>query len=150
MNDHALPVLLHLRNRDPDYGYDDATLFVERIAKRAPVVTFQLANMAGWGGYDPGADGTIQAFLDAIENGVLDRSNAWFDIAAVVETRMTNDIYADVQQRLREIGFDRLLFASNWDEVDPTSYLATLREHRNLNEAEWDQLINIEARYLHR
>lgn len=150
MNDHELPVVIHLRNRDPKYGYQDAALFIEQIAKHAPAVTFQLAHMVGWGGYDPGTDGAIQAFLDAIKNGDLDRSKVWFDLAAVVDTQMTDEVMSDMQRRFREIGFDRLLFASDWDEIEPRSYLAALKEHLSLSEKEWDQLISNEAPYLDR
>lgn len=131
------------------YGYEEAALFIDRIARHAPAVTFQLAHMAGWGGYDPGTDGAIQAFLDAIENGVLDRSKIWFDTAAVLEAQLPDDVYADLQRRLIEIGFDRLLFATDWDEVDPKSYLARLKEHLTLSDAEWDQFMSNQAPYLH-
>lgn len=149
MNDHQLPVVLHLRNLDPDYGYEDAALFINEIAKHAPAVTFQLAHMAGWGGFDPNTDGAVQAFLDAIEQRVLDRSRIWFDIAAVVEPQMSRASLALLERRMREIGFDRLLFASDWDEVDQATYTALLREKLELSDTEWSKLMSNEAPFLH-
>jgi len=149
MGEHDLAVVIHLRNRDSDYGYEDVALFIEQIASPSRAVTFYLAHLAGWGGYDEATDGAIQAFLDAFENGVLDRSKVWFDIAAVMEPQMPDDIYATLLQRFRAIGFDRLLFASDWDETNPKSYMATLRDRLQLSEKEWDQLMSNEAPYFH-
>jgi len=147
MNEFALPVVIHLRNRNPEYGYADAALFINEVAKYAPKVTLQLAHVAGWGGYDAQTDGAVKAFLDAIDDGVLDRSKVWFDIAALVTTRMPDKVYASLPARLREIGFDRLLFATDWDEVDPKSHIATVRKHLSLSDEEWGQLMSNEAPY---
>jgi len=150
MNEHERPVVIHLRNLNPEYGYDDANLFIDQVAKHAPKVTIQLAHISGWGGYDDGTDGAIQAFMDAIDDGILDRSQVWFDIAAVVDTEMPEEDDARLTARLREIGLDRVLFATDWDEVDPKSHIAELREFLSLSDDEWTQLMSNEAPYLHR
>lgn len=148
MNDHNLPVLIHLRSRDPDYGYQQAALFIDQVARHAPAVTFQLAHMGGWGRYDQGTDGAVQAFLDAIENGLIDRSKVWFDVAAVVKTDLSDDIVATLRRRFREIGFDRLLFASDWDEVEPDVYIDLLKQRLQLSDEDMEQLMKNEAPYL--
>lgn len=150
MNEYERPVVIHLRNLNPEYGYEDARLFIEQIAMHAPKVTIQLAHIAGWGGYDAGTDGAIQAFMDAIDNGTLDRSQVWFDIAAVVDTESPDDNADQLIARLREIGLDRVLFATDWDEVDPKSHIAELKEYLSLSDDEWTQLMSNEAPYLHR
>ncbi len=148
MNEHGLPVVIHLRNLDPEYGHKHAALFIDQIAKHAPAVTFQLAHMGGWGSYDDGTDGAVQAFLEAIEAGDLDRSRIWFDVAAVVDGETPADVYPTLRQRLREIGFDRLLFASDWDEIEPEAYARMLRERLQLSDGEMTQLMRNEAPYM--
>ena len=148
MNDHGLSVIIHLRNRDPDYGYEHAALFIERVARHAPAVTFQLAHMAGWGGYDEGTDGAAQAFLDAINRGDLERDRVWFDIAAVVDEELTEPVLGMLRARMREIGFDRLLFASDWDDVEPALYIEELENRLGLTDEEIELLMSNEAPYL--
>ena len=147
MNDHGMPVIIHLRNRDPDYGYEHAAMFIRQVARHAPAVTFQLAHMAGWGGYDEGTDSAAQAFLDAIESGDLARDRVWFDVAAVVEEEMSEPVLAMLRDRMRTIGFDRLLFASDWDEMEPERYTKTLRNHLGLSDEEMRQLLDNVAPY---
>jgi predicted TIM-barrel fold metal-dependent hydrolase len=148
MNDHRLPVIIHLRHGKSGYGYETAALFIDQIASQAPDVTFQLAHMAGWGGYDDGTDGAVQAFLDAFADGVLDRERFWFDVAAVVDAEMPDAVLASVRHRVREIGFDRLLFASDWDEAEPAVYMSLLKERLRMSAEETDLLMNNEAPYI--
>ncbi len=150
MNDHGLPVVIHLRHRESGYGYEHAASFIDQIARHAPAVNFQLAHLAGWGGYDEGTDGAVEAFLDAIADGVLDRDKVWFDVAAVVEAEMPDVDLVALRERVREIGFDRLLFASDWDEADPVTYMNMLREYLLLSDEEMDQLMSNEAPYVRR
>ena len=145
MNEHSLPVVIHLRNRDPNYGYDHAALFIDRVARHAPNVVFQLAHAAGWGGYDEGTDGAIQAFLDAIARGDLERDNIWFDVAAVVSDDVQDADLARFQKRLREIGLDRVLFASDWDEAAPATYILEMGSRLSLDDEEWARLLDNEA-----
>jgi predicted TIM-barrel fold metal-dependent hydrolase len=148
MNDYSLPVGIHLRNRNPEYGYEDAAIFIEQIAKHTPNVTLHLAHMAGWGGYDAGTDGAVQAFLDAIERGDLDRSKVWFDIAAVVMAQIPDELLEPVPGRFREIGLDRILFATDWDAAEtPKEHIQSLKKRLELTDSEWDQLLSNEAPY---
>ena len=149
MNEFGLPVVIHLRNRNPDYGYDEAALFIRDIAAQSPNVMLQLAHIGGWGDYDAQTDGAIRAFLDAIEKGALDRSRVWFDLAAVVLPESPGS-YASLPERMRDIGFDRLLFGTDWDEFEPLAYREMLRRTLSLSEGEWDELFGNEAPYLRR
>ena len=90
------------------------------------------------GGYDTATDDAIQAVLDAIEKGVLDRSKVWTDIAAVMEPQMPDNIYTALKERFRVIGFDRPLFASDSEKIDPKPFIAMLRDRLQLSDAEWD------------
>jgi len=148
MNEFEAPVVIHLRNRNPEYGYKEARLFIDDVAGHAPNVAIQLAHIAGWGGYDAETDSAIQAFLDAFDDGTLDRSQVWFDIAAVVDTKMPEDNAVQLSARLREIGLERVLFATDWDEVDPKPHITMLEENLPLSEGELKILLSNEAPYL--
>ena len=142
---HGMTVVIHLRTRDPDYGYDHAALFIEQIASKLPSTTWYLAHMAGWGGYDPGTDGAIRAFLDAVDAGELDHARVWFDLAAIVSDELSPDDLVALRNRIQRIGLDRLVFASDWDEAEPATYLVDLKAALQLGDSAWQQLADNEA-----
>ncbi len=149
LNDYSLPVGIHLRNRNPEYGYKQADIFIEQVVKHAPNVTLHLAHMGGWGGWDEGTDGAVQAFLDAIERGDLDRDLVWFDLAAVVISQLPDEAYESLSGRLRDIGLDRVLFATDWPaREDPKAHIETLKSRLELTAEEWDVVLNNQAPYL--
>ena len=144
---------LHLANSGLDLRNQDhisklCAIFVLMNDFERPIV-IHLAHIAGWGGYDAATDRAIQAFLDACDEGTLDRSRIWFDIAAVVDAKMHDEDAARLTARLRDIGLDRVLFATDWNEVDPRSHIDTLRNTLTLSDIEWAQLMSNEVPYLH-
>ena len=144
-NGYSMPVVIHMRPGGSDYGYDHAAQFITQIASRLPSTDWYLAHMAGWGGYDAGTDGAIQAFLDAFANGSLDRSRVWFDLAAVVSDDLPASALTMLRGKIDRIGIDRIVFGSDWDEVEPASYLDSLKTHLRLSEAEWQKLVDNQA-----
>jgi predicted TIM-barrel fold metal-dependent hydrolase len=151
LSEHELPLVVHLRNRDPDYGVDSANAFIDLAAARAPNIVVHVAHLAGWGAYDPGTDAALGAFLTAIAEGRLSRDNVWFDIGAVVMPNLPDEALARVTARLRQIGFDRVLFATDWDAAEaPAQHLSTLQSRLDLSGEEWEMLVTNQAPYLRR
>ncbi|MGD8930850.1 MAG: amidohydrolase family protein [Lysobacterales bacterium] len=147
---HAMPAIVHLRNRDPDYGYEDAANFIEQVASQAPHVPLYIAHLAGWGGFDPATDAALQAFLDAFQRGVLDRERVWFDIAAIVHPSILATGLEAVPARLRQIGLDHVLFATDWDRPVDADRIAEYRAAVPLTDAEWSQVLSNQAPYFNR
>jgi predicted TIM-barrel fold metal-dependent hydrolase len=67
----ALPAVVHVRTRHPDYGAEDAGIFVARVLSQAPRLLIQIAHMGGWGGYDEATDAALGAFAEALADGRL-------------------------------------------------------------------------------
>jgi len=114
---HQASAVIHLRNRSPDYGYADATSFIDAVLVPAPNVVVQITHMGGWGGYDDATDSAAQAFLDAFADGRLDRQRIYFDLAAVVLANTSESQLETLGQRIREIGAERILFGTDWDAL---------------------------------
>lgn len=121
-NAERLPIIVHLRGVSPTYGARDARTFIERILPAAPDVPVQLAHLAGWGGYDAANDETLAAFIAAMESGEIDRSRLFFDLASVFHVQgavaagpRTSSWTPVIIRRMREIGLDRILFATDGD-----------------------------------
>ncbi|MEZ4587965.1 MAG: amidohydrolase family protein [Gemmatimonadales bacterium] len=124
-----LPVLIHMRTREPSYGADDARRFVDRVLSRAPDIPVIVAHMAGWGGYDAGTDAALGVFVDAIQAGRLSERVA-FGLGAVVfepraagadtaRARAVRDANAKLAGRIRALGLGRVVFATDWPGWPP-------------------------------
>jgi predicted TIM-barrel fold metal-dependent hydrolase len=149
LSEHELPLVVHLRNRDPDYGAAAASAFIDLLAARAPNIVVHVAHLAGWGAYDSGTDAALGAFLSAIDEGRLSRDKIYFDIGAVVMPVLPDEALEPVTARLRQIGFDRVLFATDWDAAEaPAQHLRTLRSRLDLTDDEWETLLTNQAPYL--
>jgi uncharacterized protein len=147
LDEHGLPVVVHLRNRNPEYGYEDAANFIEQVARPSPGVTLYIAHLGGWGGYDPATDAALQAFLDAIDRGDLERDRVWFDIAAIVHPAIPPTGLEAVPGRLRQIGLDHVLFATDWDRPITEDRIAQYRSAVPLSDAEWAIVLSNRAPY---
>ena len=100
------------------------------------------------GCYDESTDGVVETFLDAIADGTLDRERITFDVAAVALDMIPDEALAPVVERLRAIGFDKVLFGSDWDAVEtPAEHIETLRNRLPLGEGEWGRILANQAAY---
>ena len=118
LDENQAAAVVHLRNRSPDYGYADATAFIDKVLVPAPDVVVQIAHMGGWGGYDEATDSALQAFVDAMADGRLDRNRIYFDLAAVVLPGTSAEQLDQLGQRIEEIGPGRILFGTDWDALE--------------------------------
>jgi predicted TIM-barrel fold metal-dependent hydrolase len=151
--DRDLPIVAHIRTRAPDYGAQDVTAFVEEVLSRAPRLPVQLAHMAGWGGYDEPTDEALGTFIEAFEAGALDRDLYTFDLAAVVippqraepdtaMVRQVTEANLTLSRRIREVGIERVLFATDWDAIPLAGYVEAVPAVLSLEEGELDALMD--------
>ncbi len=136
-----MPVLIHMRTRNPEYGPVDVNIFIERVLSQAPELPIQIAHMAGWGGYDAATDAALAAFVEAFDQGTLARERFSFGLGAVVfqPEAADNDQRAErvrqsnqnLASRLRELGLDLVVYATDWPAWPPGSEPRTAIE-RNL------------------
>lgn len=136
----GMPLVVHLRTRNEDYGRRDAEIFLRRVLSAAPDVPVQVAHLAGWSGMDAATDSAVQAFVDAIEA----EPEAWegrlyFDLAAtaVPPERVRGDsaalaqaraINGRVGERVVDLGPDRVLFGTDWDAMSLPAYAGAMPE----------------------
>ena len=125
-----LPAVVHLRTGPDRYGEREAARFIDEILARAPTLPVQIAHMAGWGGYDEATDAALDAFVRAIREGRLDPERISFDLGAVVfqpeaagddrelEQRV-RDANRQLAARIRELGLDRVVYATDWPGWPP-------------------------------
>ncbi len=155
LNELQMPVVIHLRTWEEDYGADDVEIFINRVISQAPDISIQVAHMAGWGGYDEATDSALGAFVQAFDDNRLQHGKVTFDLGAVVflaaaagdnielakSVRKANAMLA---VRIREIGAEHVVFASDWPSWPPVSdktrgiqaYAQMMAEELSLSESE--------------
>ena len=126
----GLPAVVHLRTREESFGAEEATAFIDRVLAAAPGLPVQIAHMAGWGGYDEATDAALGAFAEALSEGRLDPDSVSFDLGAVVFqpeaagddqelAQQVRDANRRLAERIREIGIERVVYATDWPGWPP-------------------------------
>jgi predicted TIM-barrel fold metal-dependent hydrolase len=154
-NAAGLPIVAHIRT-GVQFGAADARIVIQHFLRAAPDVAVQIAHLAGWGGYDQANDDSLGAFIDAIASGEVDRSRIYFDIASVSSVAESRGITRTeaggwtptILRRMRQIGFDRLLFATDYASESPSTLAAFLRDQSGLTREEVRRLFGTVAPYV--
>jgi predicted TIM-barrel fold metal-dependent hydrolase len=110
-NAHRLPIVVHMRTLNPDYGRRDAEIFLNELLPEVPDSPIQIAHLAGWGSYDPGTDAAFAVFADAASSGDARMRRVYFDTSGLGFAGMPDETKARLVARLRQVGLDRVLFA---------------------------------------
>lgn len=123
-----MPVIIHLFTRNPDYGSEDAQIFIEQVLAKVPDLTIQVAHMGSAGLFSANTDSVMMAFGQAVTEypEVMD-DDLVFDIAAVArnpelalskgdtaraeELRESNRMLAE---EIEQIGVQRVVFGTDW------------------------------------
>ena len=108
-NERGLAIVVHLWT-DPDYGRDEAQIFLEQILPAAPDVPVQIAHCAGGGpGY---TDDALEVFAKAIASGDPRTKRLCFDIATVADGQ-SKEVLQKLAERIRQIGVGRFLYGTD-------------------------------------
>ena len=138
-----MPVIIHLFTRNPDYGRQDASIFIEQVLAEVPDLIVQIAHMGGAGLYTPNTDSVMMAFEQAVTEypAVMDEDLV-FDIAASARNpeialsqgdtaraealRQSNKMLAD---DIKQIGVQRVVFGTDWVGFSraPADFTKTVR-----------------------
>jgi len=113
-----MAVVVHVRtsiNKQRNYGARQAHVIVDQLLPAVPDVPFQVAHLAGSGGYaaNTGVDSALVVFIDAIAAGDARVKNIWFDASAVVLPDVTPAVAELVATRIRQLGVGRVLFGTD-------------------------------------
>lgn len=134
----GLPIIVHLQSEAGAYGGEQARIFLENILPVATSVPVTVNHLWGGGLYNDGAKEALAVLAAAVKRGDPSTRNLFFDLAQASMMVLEQSDRAELVQRMREIGFGRLLYGSDgpqfsgvpakqhWDEF--RSCLPTTRE----------------------
>lgn len=108
-NERRLAIAAHLWN-GPEYGREDAEIFLNKILPAAPDIPVQIAHFAGGGpGY---TDEALEVFANAISGNDPRTKNLYFDIATVADGQ-TREVLQKFAERIRQVGLHRILYGTD-------------------------------------
>jgi predicted TIM-barrel fold metal-dependent hydrolase len=154
-NRHGMALVVHLRasiSKHRPYGAVQARVFLEELLPAAPDVTVQVAHMAGTGpGYDDAAaDDALSVLAEAAAKQDRRTRRLYFDVASLARPDMKPHDAANLVQRIRQIGVERILYgsdAASGDNLRPRESWAAFRQ-LPLTEAELTRIAQNLAPYL--
>ena len=146
---HGLAIVAHVMPRNAgDYGAEHSRILLEQILPAAPNVPVQIAHMAG-SGPSYGPDEPVAFLAAAFAAGDPRLRNVYVDIAGLVPQTQSDETWALMAKRLRQIGMERVLFGS---DMHPNPSLlnawATMRRKLGLADAELAAVADNVAPYL--
>jgi uncharacterized protein len=154
-NAHDMAIVVHLRasiSRNRPYGPVQAHAFLDQLLPAAPDVVVQVAHLAGSGpGYDdPPVDSVMAVLAEAVQRKDPRTRHLWFDVATVVDPKISRATAALVVKRIRQVGVDRILYGSDaalGGNLPPREGWAAFRK-LPLSQAELERIAGNVAPYL--
>ena len=146
----GLPIVAHLQS-ETGYGAPQARTFLGEIMPAAPDVPVTVNHLWGGGAYRNGAPEALEVFAEAFRRSDPAVGNLWFDLAQASMMALENSNRAEVVERMREIGFTRLLYGSDgpqWGGVPPKQHWEEFTACMPLTRGELDAIATRIVPYL--
>lgn len=135
-NKHGMAIVVHVRpniDHGRPWGEQQARIFLDNVLPEARNVVVQIAHLASAGRYeDPGVAEALGVFAKAIEARDPRVQRLYFDVSVARWESKSQTL----QQQLRTIGMDRLLYGS---DSPPAEARKTFRQ-LPLSDAELNQI----------
>lgn len=114
-----MPILIHMRTRDEDYGAQDVRIFLDQVLPQAAGVPVIIAHSGGWGGLDDNTWSAMQGFADALAEHPELKRNLYFDLAQTFKKDTSDTDLARLVVMMRRIGLGRFVAGSDWPFSGP-------------------------------
>lgn len=146
-----LPVIVHIQT-ETGYGAAQARTFLNEMLPAASDVPVTINHLWGGGIYAGAGAEALTELAAAVQRGDPQTKNLWFDVAQAAQMATTTRERKEVAERMRQIGFGRLLYGSDgpqWSGSQPKEQWAQFSTCMPLSPAEFDSLGRNAAPYLH-
>ncbi len=147
--ENNLPILLHFDNSHPKFGEPDIKLFVDKILTDINPATFHIAHFGTSGGFNAKTKRVIDAFIKQFEtNPNIKKHEIMFDISAVAldknsegVPKLTDEQFAELAVYARKIGFDKIVFGTDYPLYSAEEYLNILKTRVKLTDKEIEMIL---------
>ncbi|MEQ8763303.1 MAG: amidohydrolase family protein [Planctomycetota bacterium] len=144
-------LLIHLDPQRRGLETSDVEHFLEKVLAPCPALEVSIAHLGGSGGYGDWTRSvfrTITKWLKAEKEAGRPRPGFFLDVSAVWLERESEGVPPSTEEQgqqlakdLREAGFDRILFASDYPVFDPFESIEAMKESLPLEDEEWTTIL---------
>jgi uncharacterized protein len=148
-----LPVLIHFRSRNPEFGVPDMVIFLEQIVSALPGLKVQMAHLGDWGAYTQVTRDIFDEITRSFEaKPELGKSRFYVDISGVF-MREDSAIYKMLPKptpedldylagQIRRWGFEHLLWGTDWPVIEPDEFVPLFTSKLPLSDDEFKAIFS--------
>lgn len=148
-SDNRLPILLHFDNSHPKFGKNDIKIFANSVLNNLDYVNLQIAHFGTSGGFNSKTKEILDTFIEVFKtNNKVANQNIKFDISAVCldkdsegVNKLTDSEFKELANYCRKIGFEKIVFGTDYPLYNSDEYLEILMNKLQLSEAEINLLL---------
>jgi len=141
---NKIPVILHFQNHKSDFGNSEVDYFFNYVLPGNLSQTIIFAHLGAGGWLNEKSHAISQSILTNLEHSVI-KHDIKFEISGILSEQYRDfEKIADKTKlkMLRKIGFQRLLFGSDYPLIDAKSYFHSLKSRLKLTKKEKRSLLN--------
>jgi len=140
------PALVHMDNRQPEFGAEDARAFLDQVLAELPPMEVYIAHLGTGGGYDESTRAVLGVFekaLPGLKHKVfLDVSGIALPAAFRGIEPLTLEQGKELAATMRRMGLGRFVFGTDFSVTDSATYRSSLRAALPLTDAEFDRVMH--------
>lgn len=148
-SNNQIPILMHFDNSHPKFGKKDVKILADSILTGLNYVNLQIAHFGTSGGFNQKTKETLDAFIELFQtNHPISKHSITFDISAVgldkdTEgiSKLTSNDFDELAKYSRKLGFDRIVFGTDYPLYRSDEYLNLLFMKMKLTEDEVTNLL---------
>jgi len=148
-SENSIPVLMHFDNGHPKFGKEDVELLADSVLSDLEYVSLQIAHFGTSGGFSQKTKTVLDGFIGLFEeNHAIRKHKITFDISAVCldkdaegVSRLTEKEFEELAVYCRKLGFDRIVFGTDYPLYKAADYLDLLKQKLRLTDNEVDKLL---------
>ena len=149
---NKIPILLHFDNWHPKFGKPDVEILVDSVLSNIPALNLTIAHLGTSGGFNEKTKKVIDAFVELYKTGKIPgKHRIRFDISAVAldktsegVAKLNDDEFVELNRYLHKLGFDKLVFGTDYPLYEADEYLAILKKRVGLTDDEIEIILKNE------
>lgn len=148
-SENSIPILMHFDNSHRKFGRRDVGLLADSVLHGLAFVDLQIAHFGTSGGFNSRTAEVLDAFIELFAsdhpaagmNITFDISSVCLDKDADGVPRLSDEEFVSLGQYCRKLGFNRIVFGTDYPLYRSAEYLRVLRSKLLLTESETKELL---------
>lgn len=148
-SENKIPILMHFDNSHPKFGRADVKILADSVLLNMDYVNLQIAHFGTSGGFNQKTRSVLDGFIELFQsNHPISKHKITFDISAVCldkdaegVARLTENEFTELARYCRKLGFNRIVFGTDYPLYRSTEYLDILKTKLKLTASELDILL---------